>query len=107
MALTLSSPAFGQGEAIPKRYTCEGDDLSPPLRWSAPPDGTRSFVLLCNDPDAPGGTFRHWAVYDIPAERLELEEGFGPETLRAGTGTANFKDRKAEVYFDSTRLGRV
>jgi hypothetical protein len=81
MALVLTSPAFGQGEQIPRKYTCDGDDVSPPLRWSGTPDGTRSFVLLCNDPDAPGGTFRHWAVYDIPADRLELKEGLAPKTL--------------------------
>ena len=84
MALELSSSAFGQGEQIPKKYTCDGDNVSPPLRWRGVPDDTRSFVLLCNDPDAPGGTFRHWAVYDIPPDRLELHEGFGPESLQDG-----------------------
>jgi Raf kinase inhibitor-like YbhB/YbcL family protein len=84
MALVLTSPAFGQGEQIPRKFTCDGDNVSPPLRWSDTPDGTRSLVLLCNDTDAPGATFRHWAVYDIPADRLELNEGYGPETLRDG-----------------------
>ena len=84
MALALTSLAFGQGERIPKKYTADGENISPPLRWSGTPDETGSFVLLCNDPDAPGGIFRHWAVYDIPADRLELKEGHGPETLRDG-----------------------
>ena len=84
MALQLSSPAFEQGGEIPKRYTCDGDNLSPPLRWRDTPDDTRSFVLLCNDPDAPGGIFRHWAAYDIPADWVELAEGYGPETLGDG-----------------------
>jgi Raf kinase inhibitor-like YbhB/YbcL family protein len=83
-ALELSSPAFRQGERIPRKYTCEGDNVSPPLRWRGTPDGTRSLVLLCNDPDAPGGTFRHWAVYDIPADRLELQEGQGRKTPHPG-----------------------
>lgn len=84
MALQLTSPAFGQGEAIPKKYTCEGDDVSPPLRWQGAPAATKSFVLLCNDPDAPTGVFRHWAAYDIPAEQVEIAEGHGAETLAAG-----------------------
>jgi hypothetical protein len=84
MALELTSPAFEQGGEIPKRYTCDGDNLSPPLRWRGTPDGTRSFVLLCNDPDAPGGIFRHWAAYDIPRDRVELAQGHGPQTLREG-----------------------
>jgi len=84
MALELSSPAFEQGERIPKKYTCEGDNASPPLRWHGTPDGTQSLVLLCNDPDAPAGVSRHWAVCDIAADRLELQEGHGPETLHHG-----------------------
>lgn len=88
MALDLTSPAFGQGEEIPRKYTCGGDNVSPPLGWNGTPDGTRSFVLLCNDPDAPGGTFRHWAAYDIPPDRLELREGHGPETLHDGVRQA-------------------
>jgi len=76
MSLTLTSTAFAQGERIPKRYTCEGEDLSPPLSWTGAPDGTRSFVLLCDDPDAPMGTWHHWAVYNIPPEVTELAEGY-------------------------------
>ena len=84
MALELTSPAFAQGGEIPKRYTCDGDNVSPPLRWRGTPDDTRSFVLLCNDPDAPGGIFRHWAAYDIPGDWVELAEGYGAETLGDG-----------------------
>lgn len=79
MALQLSSSAFEQGAEIPKKYTCEGDNVSPPLRWRDPPPGTRSYLLVCHDPDAPGGTFRHWAAHEIPTERLELKEGDGNE----------------------------
>lgn len=81
MALELESPAFGQGETIPKKYTCEGENVSPPLRWKGAPAATKSFVLLCNDPDAPGGVFHHWAAYDVPPEQVEIAEGHGPETL--------------------------
>ena len=63
-------------------------NLSPPLRWRGTPHGTRSFVLLCHDPDAPGGTFRHWAAYDIPGDRVELTEGHGAETLGDGSKQA-------------------
>lgn len=84
MALQLTSPAFEQGGTIPQKYTCDGQNVSPPLRWRGMPDGTRSLVLLCNDPDAPGGLFRHWAAYDIPPEWIELQEGYGPESLAEG-----------------------
>ncbi len=88
MALKLSSSAFAQGETIPKQYTCDGRNLSPPLRWSGAPDGTRSFLLVCGDPDAPSGIFHHWAAYDIPADRTGLEAGHGPESLGDGFGQA-------------------
>jgi Raf kinase inhibitor-like YbhB/YbcL family protein len=76
MALRLSSSAFAHGERVPRQYTCEGQDKSPPLAWSDAPSGTKSFVLLCDDPDAPRGTWHHWAVFNIPADRTSLEEGF-------------------------------
>jgi Raf kinase inhibitor-like YbhB/YbcL family protein len=70
----LSSSAFAEGTEIPRRFTCDGDNLSPPLQWSDAPAGTRSFVLLCDDPDAPVGTWHHWAAYDIPPTATELAE---------------------------------
>jgi Raf kinase inhibitor-like YbhB/YbcL family protein len=72
----LASSAFEPNQAIPTRYSGEGENVSPPLSWSGVPDGTKSFVLLCEDPDAPGGTFRHWAVFDIAPDRNELPEAF-------------------------------
>jgi Raf kinase inhibitor-like YbhB/YbcL family protein len=75
--MQLTSPAFSDAERIPRRFTCDGEDLSVPLRWSKAPDGTRSFVILCDDPDAPAGVWHHWAVYDIPPDRAELAEGVG------------------------------
>jgi Raf kinase inhibitor-like YbhB/YbcL family protein len=72
--MQLSSSAFSNGSAIPRRYTCDGEDLSPPLGWQAAPATTRSFVLLCDDPDAPAGTWHHWAAYDIPAGQTGLAE---------------------------------
>lgn len=84
MALELRSPAFGQGEDIPKRYTCDGENRSPPLAWTGVPEGTRSFVLFCNDPDAPVGLFHHWVAWDIPGDWRELKAGYGPESLEDG-----------------------
>jgi Raf kinase inhibitor-like YbhB/YbcL family protein len=71
----LTSPAFGDGEPIPRRHTCEGDDFSPPLQWSGPPEGTRAFALIMDDPDAPGGTFTHWVAWGIAPDAGGLAEG--------------------------------
>lgn len=70
----LSSPAFSNGSSIPKRYTCEGANASPLLAWTTPPDGTQSFALIVDDPDAPRGTWVHWVVYAVPAEAAGLPE---------------------------------
>jgi len=73
--MQLRSSAFPDGTTIPRRFTCDGTDLSPPLDWSDAPETTRSFMLLCDDPDAPAGTWHHRAAYDIPADRAALMEG--------------------------------
>jgi Raf kinase inhibitor-like YbhB/YbcL family protein len=75
MKFELSSPAFGAGADIPKQYTGDGKDVSPPLRWAEPPQGTKSFALICDDPDAPRGTWVHWVLFNLPADRRQLEEG--------------------------------
>jgi len=82
--MQLGSTAFSDGSAIPRRYTCDGEDLSPPLEWSEAPAATRSFALLCDDPDAPGGTWHHWAAYDIPADLKSLEQGAAQHAERQG-----------------------
>ena len=82
--MQLSSTAFADGSAIPRRYTCDGDDLSPPFNWSEPPKGTRSFVVLCDDPDAPGGIWHHWAAYDISAHLTSLAQGAAQHGERQG-----------------------
>jgi len=73
--LSLTSNAFHDGQPIPTQYTCDGTNQSPALSWGEPPQGTRSFALVVDDPDAPGGTFRHWGVYDIPANTRSLASG--------------------------------
>lgn len=82
--MQISSPAFADRSTIPRRHTCDGDDISPPLEWSQPPAGTRSFVLLCDDPDAPGGTWHHWAAYDIPAQLTSLADRAAEHPQRHG-----------------------
>ena len=77
MPFVLTSPAFASGSAIPAEYTCDGSDISPPLAWSGTPSGTRSLVLVVEDPDAPGGTFRHWAAFDIAPTAAGLAAGYG------------------------------
>jgi Raf kinase inhibitor-like YbhB/YbcL family protein len=93
MALELTSSAFPAGAPIPAQYTGDGQNLSPPLRWQNPPAGTRSLALLCEDPDAPRGTFTHWVVFNLSAESRELGEGISPEGTRANgmaQGTNDF-----------------
>ena len=72
--LSLSSPAFEKGDGIPTKYTCEGQDVSPPLAWSEPPEGTQSFVLIMDDLDAPVGVFTHWVIFNIPPDTGGLPE---------------------------------
>jgi hypothetical protein len=79
MPFQLRSPAFSNDDTIPPRYTADGDNISPPLEWRDPPPGTKSFMLTCEDPDAPSGTFRHWGVFDIPPERKSFPEGMRAE----------------------------
>src|SRR5439155_12041068 len=73
--LTLTSSAFTDGATIPVRYTADGDNGSPPLAWTDPPGGTKSFALVCEDPDAPSGSFVHWLVWDIKADARGLKQG--------------------------------
>ena len=75
---SLTSPAFRPRGSIPARHSCQGANVSPPLRWSAPPAGTRSFALILDDPDAPGGTFTHWVAWGIPASARMLGAGKAP-----------------------------
>jgi Raf kinase inhibitor-like YbhB/YbcL family protein len=72
--LQLTSSVFRQGEAIPSKYTCDGANVSPPLEWSEPPAGTKAFALIADDPDAPGGTWVHWVLYNVPAMARVLRE---------------------------------
>jgi Raf kinase inhibitor-like YbhB/YbcL family protein len=90
MAFALTSPEFEYGEPIPRRFTCEGDDLSPPLEWSGVPAGSRSLALIVEDPDAPDPAapkrvWVHWVLYDMPMDVSALAEGLGGADLPKGT----------------------
>ena len=75
MSFQISSAAFSSGEAIPKKFTCDGPDVSPQLSWKEVPAATRSLALIMDDPDAPVGTWVHWVLYNLPANTRELPEG--------------------------------
>lgn len=79
-ALELTSAAFAQGGAIPEQYSCKGVNVSPPLAWGEPPAGTQSFALIMDDPDAPGGTWVHWVLFNIPASARSLPEAIPADT---------------------------
>jgi Raf kinase inhibitor-like YbhB/YbcL family protein len=75
MILSISSTVFQEGDRIPSKYTCQGQDVSPPLMWGESVEGTQSFVLIMDDPDAPGGIFTHWVLFNIPSDCRDLPEG--------------------------------
>ncbi len=81
MVIRLSSSAFEQGHTIPARHTCDGEDVSPPLRWEHVPSNAISLALICDDPDAPAGTWTHWLIYDIPPEIDTLAEGIPADEM--------------------------
>ena len=92
-ALTISSPAFTEGGNIPPKYTCDAgmQNPSPPLSWNDAPPGTKSFVLIMHDPDAPlAGGFTHWVLFDIPAATTSLPEGFQPGSVGV-SGNSGFR----------------
>ena len=91
--INLASTAFEHGGRIPYLYTCEGDDISPPLQWSGAPASTRSYALVCEDPDAPRGTWIHWVLYNISGDAVELTKAVPtlpelPSGTRHGRNTA-------------------
>jgi Raf kinase inhibitor-like YbhB/YbcL family protein len=94
MEIKITSPAFEDGALIPPKYTCDGADVSPPLTWDAGPEGTRSFALICDDPDAPMGTWVHWVLFNLPADTRELAEKVpADDTLPGGArqGISDFR----------------
>jgi len=93
MEIKITSSAFENGGLIPARHTCDGEDISPPLQWDGVPEGARSIALICDDPDAPMGTFVHWVLFNLPAATRELTEDVpADKTLPNGArqGIADF-----------------
>lgn len=83
--MEIKSPAFQNGAEIPRKFTCDGADVSPALGWQAAPANAKAFALIADDPDAPGGTWVHWVIYDLPGDTKQLAEGVAPtETLANG-----------------------
>jgi Raf kinase inhibitor-like YbhB/YbcL family protein len=99
MDIKLTSSAFEEGGMIPSKYTCDGQDISPPLSWDNVPANTESIAIICNDPDAPMGTWVHWVLFNLPAEKRQLAENIpDDETLPDGT-------RQGITDFGSTGYG--
>lgn len=85
MEIKLTSSAFKEGEAIPRQYTCDGVNISPPLEWSGAPKTAKTVAIIADDPDAPAGTWVHWVLYNLPAENIGLVENVpATETMKAG-----------------------
>jgi Raf kinase inhibitor-like YbhB/YbcL family protein len=98
MSIELTTTAFQPGGAIPRKYTGDGDDRSPPLGWSKPPTGTQSLSLICEDPDAPRRTWVHWVLFNLPAQSRELEEGL-PTTDVVGEGAKQGKNDFGKIGY--------
>jgi Raf kinase inhibitor-like YbhB/YbcL family protein len=83
MTLSITSTAFFHGKPIPSNYSCDGKGISPPLAWSGAPDGTKTFALIMDDPDAPMGTYVHWVIYNIPSSAAGLPEAVSKDARLA------------------------
>ena len=96
--MQLTSTAFSQGEIIQAKYTCDGENLSPPLKWSGAPSGVKSFAVIADDPDAPVGTWVHWVVFDLPTTTTELPEGLPKSQFLPGGAKQGLNDFKHLGY---------
>lgn len=111
MTLRLTSTAFENGGSIPAKHTCEGQDISPPLVWSDPPEGAKSFVLIVDDPDAPDPkapkmTWVHWVLYNLPRKSRGLGEGVKPTALPEGAGVGLNDWKRADYGGPCPPIGR-
>jgi Raf kinase inhibitor-like YbhB/YbcL family protein len=95
MAMTITSSVFRAGEVIPSKYSCEGANVSPPVQWDGVPAGARSLVLICDDPDAPMGTWVHWVLYNLPTSVSNLPEHV-PASEMLSSGAKPTKPKKSE-----------
>jgi len=101
MAFALTSPAFKPDDRIPAKYTGEGADVSPPLEWSDPPAGAKSFALICDDPDAPMGTWDHWLLWNLAGDLRKLPENVAKtETVAALGGARQGKNSWPKIGYN-------
>ena len=96
--MKLTSKAFDNKGIIPSQFTCDGRDISPPLNWSAPPANTKSLALICDDPDAPGKTWVHWVIYNLPPSTRSLSEAVPGGSKIPGGGLQGINDFKKLSY---------
>jgi Raf kinase inhibitor-like YbhB/YbcL family protein len=92
MSITITSAAFSEGKSIPGKYTCDGEDVSPPLDWLGIPKGAQSLVLITDDPDAPVGTWVHWVIFNMPVSLNRIPEGISKSEVIEGIGTQGRND---------------
>jgi hypothetical protein len=98
MSIQITSPAFTEGQPIPRKYTCDGDDASPPLAWSGVPGEAKSLALIVDDPDAPAGTWVHWVFFNLPSTLTKLNEGLAKTPTIEGLGTQGTNDFRKTGY---------
>ncbi len=98
MTIQISSTAFSAGGSIPQKYTCDGEDVSPPLAWNGVPAQSKSLALIVDDPDAPSGDWVHWVIFDIPASLAGLPEGLAKTPTVAGAGIQGITDFRKPGY---------
>ena len=98
MKLIVSSSAFQPGELIPKKYTCDGEEVSPPIAWSDVPKQTKSIALISDDPDAPRGTWVHWVIFNIPADSKGLPENIQPRSTSPDGSRQGMNDSREIGY---------
>ena len=98
MAITVASPVFEEGGMIPSKYTCDGENVSPPLKWEGVPETTKSIALISDDPDAPMGTWVHWVMWNIPADATELSENVPPDEELPDGSIQGINDFKQHGY---------
>lgn len=96
--MQLKASAFKAGADIPHQFTCDGSNISPALNWGAPPEGTQSFVLIMDDPDAPRGTWVHWVLYDLPGTERDLPEGVAPKGTLPSSARQGLNDFRKTGY---------
>jgi Raf kinase inhibitor-like YbhB/YbcL family protein len=98
MEIKITSTAFDEGSMIPRSYTCDGEDVSPPLAWTGVPEGTKSLALICDDPDAPVGTWVHWVLFNLPADINGLPANVPPDKVIENGGRHGMNDFRKFGY---------